>query len=456
MSGSSKRVRTVPAAALVTALATALAACGGVSAGGDDEGDGAATSLTTMGFGLGDEIATARVDAYTQESGVEVEVNEGGFDEQQFLSAIASGSPPDAVRMDRSSLGTYAARGALMPLEDCIATADVDMAAFRDPAVEQVTLDGTVWGLPEFYSVRVVIADESSLQAAGLTPEAVSTGDWEALVAADARLSAAEGGNVSRIGYDAKLADFFPMWVAAAGGQVLSDDGRTAMLDTPEAVAAVELGARLAEQQGGWPSVKAFKETWDFFGAENQFAIDQLGAMPMEDWYVNQLAEVADGPVGVTVLPFKDVQGQPLTWATGSAWAIPAESANPDEACEFIATMTAADTWVTAARARAQALRDEGGAYTGTYTGNEVADEQIFSEVYEPTGDPSLDAAVQTLQDVQGAAFSLPASPAGAEFTQAYTDAITRVLEGQQPAAEAMAQAQEEAQAALDEAGGDS
>lgn len=32
-----------------------------------------------------------------------------------------------------------------------------------------------------------------------------------------------------------KLADFFPMWVAAAGGQVLSDDGRTAMLDSPEA-----------------------------------------------------------------------------------------------------------------------------------------------------------------------------------------------------------------------------
>lgn len=113
--------------------ATVLSACGGVSAGGDDDAGGEVSSITTMGFGLGDEIATARVDAYTEKSGVDVEVNEGGFDEQQFLSAVASGSPPDTVRMDRNTLGTYASRGALMPLDECIDTAGVDMEAFRAP-----------------------------------------------------------------------------------------------------------------------------------------------------------------------------------------------------------------------------------------------------------------------------------------------------------------------------------
>lgn len=122
-----------------------------------------------------------RASTPTPKSGVDVEVNEGGFNEQQFLSAVASGSPPDAVRMDRNTLGTYASRGALMPLDECIDTAGVDMEAFRAPAVEQVTLDEKVWGLPEFYSVRVVIADDSSLQSAGLSADAVATGDWAPL-----------------------------------------------------------------------------------------------------------------------------------------------------------------------------------------------------------------------------------------------------------------------------------
>jgi multiple sugar transport system substrate-binding protein len=48
--------------------------------------------------------------------------------------------------------------------------------------------------------------------------------------------------------------------------------------------------------------------------------------------------------------------------------------------------------------------------------------------------------------------FTLPANPAGAEFETAWQDAVNRVLNGQQEPAEALAQAQEEAQSALDEA----
>ncbi|GAB2681941.1 ABC transporter substrate-binding protein [Thalassiella azotivora] len=446
------RSRAVRVAALGGATVL-VAGCGGVGGGDGDDGAGGATSISTMGFGLPDEIATVRVDTYEEESGVTVDVTEGDFDEQQFLSAVASGNPPDAVRMNRELLGTYAARGALMPVDDCIEDADVDMDAFRDPAVDQVTLDGQVWGLPEFYSVRVVIADDSVLQQSGVTPDQVATGDWQQIAAANQAMSAGQGGQLSRIGYDPKVLDLLPLWAQANGVEVLSEDGTRANLDDPAVVEAVEFTASLVEQQGGWSAVKAFRESWDFFGEQNQYAADQLGAMPMEDWYVNQLAEVSGGEPGVTVLPFKDREGEDLTYATGSAWAIPADAAHPAEACDFIATMTDADTWVAAARARAEALRAEGGTYTGTYTGNEEADEVIFSEVYEPSGVPALDQGVETILDVQDDAFSLPASRAGAEFEQAWKSAVTRVLEGQQTAAEAMAQAQQEAQRALDEAG---
>ena len=36
---------------------------------------------------------------------------------------------------------------------------------------------------------------------------------------------------------------------------------------------------------------KGLRDSFDFFGAKNQFARDQLGAFPMEDFYLNVLAE---------------------------------------------------------------------------------------------------------------------------------------------------------------------
>ena len=56
---------------------------------------------------------------------------------------------------------------------------------------------------------------------------------------------------------------------------------------------------------------------------------------------------------------------------------------------------------------------------------------------------------VKKVLDVQRFSFGIPASPASAEFTQAWTDAVNRVLAGQQTPAQALNQAQKEAVAAI-------
>jgi multiple sugar transport system substrate-binding protein len=171
----------------------------------------------------------------------------------------------------------------------------------------------------------------------------------------------------------------------------------------------------------------------------------------MEHWYLNVLVE-SSPDVDISVQPFRDRQGNPFTYATGSAWAIPQGAANPDAACAFAATMTAPATWVAAAQARADARAADNQPFTGIYTANRVADEQIFSEIYQPSGNTAFDEGVQTVLSVQDEAFAEPANPAGAEFRQAWQDAVNRVLNGEQTAQESLAQAQQEAQAALDDA----
>ena len=114
--------------------------------------------------------------------------------------------------------------------------------------------------------------------------------------------------------------------------------------------------------------------------------------------------------------------------------------------------MSDAPSWIAAARARAEKRAAEGRAFTGLYTANRVADETIFGELVKLDDKPVFDAAVTAVRKAQDSAFSMPASPAGAEFRTAWQGAVLRVLEGRQDAATALAQAQQEAQQALDAA----
>jgi multiple sugar transport system substrate-binding protein len=195
----------------------------------------------------------------------------------------------------------------------------------------------------------------------------------------------------------------------------------------------------------------AFRDTWDFFGAGNQMAADQLGAFPMEQWYVNVLAGSSpDAPL--VFAPFTDREGNPISYATGNAWAIPTGAANPEAACEFMKAVTSVDAWTAAAQARADMRAEAGTINTGVYSGNLLADEIVFGEIVQPSGNEAFDTAVQTILEVSDNAFIIPPNPAANEFKQAWMDAANRVLNGEQTAQEALDQAQAEAQAALDDA----
>jgi multiple sugar transport system substrate-binding protein len=325
---------------------------------------------------------------------------------------VASDNSPDLVYVDREIIGTYAARGAIQPLDDCVSSAKIDMSQYRPAATQQVTVDGKVYGIPEFYSVRVMMINNQAVKEAGLKPADVDTSDWSKLAGMARQLTVTKGDKLQCIGFDPKIPEFLPMWVRANGGAMLSEDGKTAQLNDPKVVEALTTTAGIVQASGGWDRLKSLRDSFDFFGAKNQFVKDQLGAFPMEDWYLNVLAEASPN-VGLTVTPFKDRQGNPVTFVTGSAWAIPKGAKNPAAACQFAKTMTEASTWVAAAKARVAVRAKKDLPFTGTYSGNKLADEQIFGGIYKPADNPKFDQAVQTVLSVQDVAFATPPSPAG-------------------------------------------
>src|SRR3954468_529166 len=210
--------------------------------------------LTVMGFGAEDEIGSVRLDEAKKALGSKVKVKliKGDLDIQQFLNSVASGKPPEVVYADRNQIGTFAARGAIIPLDDCIKGEGIDTSVIRKPALDQVTFDGKVYGIPEFNVVQIIQANSDLLKRAGLTVDDVNGSDWDAISRATRALSKTDGGKISVIGYDRQLPEFLPLWVHALGGSLISDDGRTAQLDSPEVVKALDFAVSVYDDQGGF------------------------------------------------------------------------------------------------------------------------------------------------------------------------------------------------------------
>jgi len=183
-------------------------------------------------------------------------------------------------------------------------------------------------------------------------------------------------------------------------------------------------------------------------------ATNKIAAWPMEQWYLNVLAQNSP-KVDITVKAPTDRQGQPTTYADGQAWGIPEGAKNVDAACAFAADMVATDTWAFAAQKRADTAKAAGKPCGGTYTANKAADDKIFNDICKavPSPNPEFDQAIQTVLQNQDNAFAIPPTAAAEAFKKDWTDAVNKVLnEGADPA-QALQQANSQAQSDIDSAG---
>jgi multiple sugar transport system substrate-binding protein len=442
--------------------ASAAGPSGSAAAGSGSPGAGASMAATgdlnVMGFGCakGDDIATNRIKEFKAKyPSVNLKCVEGDLNDQVFLTAVRSGTPPDLIYMDRSKIGTFAAQGAIQPLDDCVSKAGIDMTNFRDAAVQQVKFNGKVYGIPEFFNVVVVVINNKVATEAGVSPDDIDTGNWDKLKAANAAMLKKSGNKITRLGFDPKLPEFLPLWAKINGVDILSADGKTSNLDDPKVAEALAFARDLITAHGKPAAFFAARDALskDFFGAGNPIAGNVLGGFPIEQFFLNVMAGSSPN-VDITVKAAKTRDGQDISYATGLTWAIPSGAKNVDAACAMAATMTGKDAWIAASKARADQRKKDSKPYTGTYTGNKAADAEIFGTLVDLSAMPKFADAVKATVAVSDKAFAIPAAAGGVDFEKAWRDAVNRVLnEGADPVA-TLKEADKTAQDALDKGGG--
>ncbi|MFC5470905.1 ABC transporter substrate-binding protein [Cohnella suwonensis] len=157
--------------------------------------------------------------------------------ENKLQAAIASGDVPAAVLAANVD---WAKKGYFAPVDELIAAnPDFKPEDVVPTFLEQGKVDGKQFFLPMYGTTQIMYYRKDAFEKAGIKPEDMTT--WEKLGEAAAKMAVKEGGKTSFYGWE-------PMWgeanmidaVYSKGGSVLSADGKTVTLDTPEWISTLE------------------------------------------------------------------------------------------------------------------------------------------------------------------------------------------------------------------------
>lgn len=402
-------------------------------------------TLKTSGFNPSDEVGKSRGDYATKQvAPVTVTMDTTNFDPQKFAAQAASGSVPDLIQVDRSSVDTLADKGLIIPLDECFTTWGVSPSEYYYPAaIKDVTYDGHVYGVPQFFQASVIIGNKNVMGPAGVSMSDLDTSKPDQLIPVAKKMTKISGGKPTQLGFSPDLPGSSALWLAVFGGKPNDGNGKPT-LDDPKNVEALTWMKQMMDAQGGYANVKSFMDTFDVFGDNNEYVKNQAGAMTWAQWYVNVLSNTKD-KVKLQATTIKDTSGSVVGFAGGTAFAIPKAGKNPSAACAWAIKATSLDAWMAAGSARADTVKQKSAIMTGLFTGSPVADKAIRDKFVKPSGNADFDQLIATTYDALQHTVSFGGSPVGQQISDALNNAVTVTLTGEKSPQDALKDAQDTA-----------
>jgi multiple sugar transport system substrate-binding protein len=353
-----RKIRTALTAVLASCLATALLS--GCSSGSDEKSDGDSKKLTVWFPGNSEDemklVKETIVPAFEKENGVDVEVTYVDWAElsPKLNAAFAAGTAPDIIGHGVAATADLVHNDRILdltPYLDKMPAADrQDMNA----ALTGGTVNGKQYTMPLVTTIRLVVYSGADFKGAGLNPDQPPQ-TWEEVKTAAEKLTKRSGGKISRAGLVVPsdpigAEQVFATLLWSGGGQLLSEDGKKATLNSPEGTAALQYYAGL---YNGPAAVDNTLGATPNSSPAQQPIVTGKASM--------QLSGAGDIKKYQAAAPDRDLRlmappgfaGKPGKAFGGAAngLMINKDSKNPDLAWKFIQNMVAAETSVKYAEA---------------------------------------------------------------------------------------------------------
>ncbi len=160
----------------------------------------------------------------------------------KLLVATQGGQPPDISTLDQIWVAEWAASGAIIPLDDYIASSGISRDIFFPGAWDSNVWQGKTWGIPLNNDVwQELYYNKDMFEAAGLDPER-GPADWDEWLEYCEKLNnPPEQYCISFMGTGEYVAVIGNSFIHSNGGAVLSEDGTEALINQPKAVEGLEM-----------------------------------------------------------------------------------------------------------------------------------------------------------------------------------------------------------------------
>ena len=133
---------------------------------------------------------------------IQVKGNGGSINPEEIVASVAGGAPPDMIIMcDNSALAGFAHDGVIMPLNDILAQIGADMSNIIPGALQWVTYDGGLYGLPFGQDTYALYYRTDLFEEVGLDPAKPPTTMDELWAYAEKLTKWNEDGSLARAGY---------------------------------------------------------------------------------------------------------------------------------------------------------------------------------------------------------------------------------------------------------------
>lgn len=262
---------------------------------------------------------------------------------EKKTTQLAGNQLPDVYAMSTAFICDYVASGRVLDVSASLNEPDV--AGFVDglppTALENLTLDGELYGFPYATVTVVLFYNKDMFDAAGLD---YPTAEWtyQDVLDASAKLTQDRDGDgiLDVWGYhvEANSPDTFGTILSRFGARFISDDGATVEMDSPQAVEAVQFIQDLQYKYNVSPRPQ------DIDGVESPFASNMVAMYEGLVGQVGTFREITDFAWDVAPLPlgFEGQQGVGVLRGNPN-FVVSATSAHPAEATRLAAFLSSAE-----------------------------------------------------------------------------------------------------------------
>ena len=323
----------------------------------------------------------------------------------RLLTQLAAKAAPDIMQIGDDAVPSFVSKNAFVPLDTYLKGINFDPSIYLPGLLDPGKINGKQYLLPKDYSPLAVYYNKTLFDAASV-PYPVEGWTWEDLLATAQKLTVKDAsGNVTQWGIQLPAAwtTGFEYWVAAAGGSLISEDGKTfsGKMDSPEVARAVQFYADLYNKYQVAPPPADMNA---FGGGNSEFANGKAAMMLFGRWPQGGFKTNPNISLGVVAPPQDKVRANILFWG---GFGIATSSSQPEIAFKYLSFVSGepgAQVWKDWALPAVKSVADSSGLSADPIEGVWIGElnhlvprAYTFTPYWNETADPALRKVLESV-----------------------------------------------------------